>query len=96
MHVGAKRLFGQPASACFCPCEETRFCEEKTKMMQFLDPKNGGPFLNLQPPAPIKFSLEMVRGTKNGAQKWDPKMVPQKMKKCWQKHREIIAGKLLH
>ena len=64
--------------------------------MQFLGPKNGGPFLNLSPLAPIKFSLKMVRGTKNGAQKWDPKMVPQKMKKCWQKHREIIAGKLLH
>ena len=96
VHVGAKRLFGQPASACFCPCEEKRFCEKKSKMMQFLGPKNGGPFLNLQPPAPVKFSLKMVRGTKNGAQKWDPKMVPQKMKKCWQKHREIIAGKLLH
>ena len=64
--------------------------------MQFLGPKNGGPFLNLLFLAPVKFSLKMVRGTKNGAQKWDPKMVSPKMKKCWQKHREIIAGKLLH
>ena len=31
-------------------------------------------------------------GPKNGTQKWCPK----KWKKCWQKHREIIAGKLLH
>ena len=67
---------------------------KKTKMMQFLGPKNGGPFLNLEPLAPVKFSLKMVRGTKNGAQKRDPKMVPQKMKKmlaeasrnyCWGK-----------
>ena len=73
MHVGAKRLFGQPANACFCPCEEARFCEKKTKIMQFLGPKNGGPFLNLQPPAPIKFSL--TNGT--GHQKWGPKMGPK-------------------
>ena len=65
---------------------------KKTKMMQFLGPKNGGLFLNLEPLAPVKFPLKMVRATKNGAQKRDPKMVPKKMKKCWQKHREITVG----
>ena len=65
----------------FAHVKKSVFAKKKSKMMQFLGPKNGGPFLNLQPLAPIKFSLKMVRGTKNGAQKWDPKMVPQKMKK---------------
>ena len=69
MHVGAKRLFGQPASACFCPCEEKRFCEKKSKMMQFLGPKNGGPFLNqLQ----SNFLLKWY-----GAPKMGPKMGPK-------------------
>ena len=50
-----------------------RVFAKKTKIMQFLGPKNGGPFLNLQPPAPIKFSL--TNGT--GHQKWGPKMGPK-------------------
>ena len=80
----------------FADVKKSVFAKKNPKMMQFLGTKDGGPFLNLEPLAPVKFSFKMVRGTKNGAQKWDPKMVPQKMKKCWQKHREIIAGKLLH
>ena len=61
----------------FAHFKKSVFAKKKSKMMQFLGPKNGGPFLNLQPPAPVKFSLKMVRGTKNGAQKWDPKMGPK-------------------
>ena len=76
----------------FAHVKESIFAKKNQKMMQFLGPKNGVPFLNLQPLAPVKFSLRMVRGTKNGAQKWNPKMVPQKMKKCWQTHREITVG----
>ena len=64
----------------FADVKKSVFAKKKPKMMQFLGPKNGGPFLNLEPLAPVKFSVKMVRGTKNGAQKWDPKMVPQKMK----------------
>ena len=97
VHVGAKRLFGQPANACFCPCEEARFCEKKRqKWCNFWAPKMGAHFWTYNLQLQLNFLLKMVRGTKNGAQKWDPKMVPQKMKKCWQKPREIIAGKLLH
>ena len=69
MHVGAKRLFGQPASACFCPCEEKRFCEKQIKNDAIFEPQKRGPFLNLPPLAPVKFCLKMVRATKNGAQK---------------------------
>ena len=77
----------------FAHVKKSVFCEKKSKMMQFLGPKNGGPFLNLQPLAPVKFSLKMVRGTKNGAQKWDPKMVPQKMKKMLAEASRNYCGK---
>ena len=80
----------------FAHVKKSVFAQKKSKMMQFLGPKNGGPFLNLQPPAPIKFSLKMVRGTKNGTQKWDPKMGPQKMKKMLAEASRFFAGKLLH
>ena len=79
MHVGAKRLFGQPASACFLPIvKKSVFCEKKIKNDAIFGPQKRGPIFE---PAPVKFSLKMVRGTKNGAQKWDPKMVPQKNEK---------------
>ena len=78
MHVGAKRLCGQPASACYCPCEEKRFCEKKIKNDAIFGPQKRGTIFEQ---ATVKFSLKMVRGTKNGVQKWDPKMGPQKMKK---------------
>ena len=72
------------------------FCEKEIKNDAIFGLQKRGPFLNLPPLALIKFSLKIVRGIKmgpkNGTRKWGPK----KMKKCWQKHREIIAGKLLH
>ena len=68
----------------------------KIKNDAIFGPQKRGPIFEPTTCGSNQFSLKMVRGTKNGAKKWDPKMVHQKMKKCWQKHREIIAGKLLH
>ena len=66
MHVGAKRLFGQPASACFCPCEEKRFCEKKKKIKNdaIFGPQKRGPifeFDNLQNPGPKIPACSVVR-----------------------------------
>ena len=37
----------------FLPMWRKVFLRKTSKIMQFLGPKNGGPFLNLQPPAPV-------------------------------------------
>ena len=68
MH-GAERLDSQQVHV---------FAQVK-KMMQFLGSKNGGPFLNRQPLALVIVILQMVSGTINGPEKWNSKMVLQKL-----------------
>ena len=72
MHVGAKRLFGQPANTCFCPCEEKRFCKKIKNDLVFGPPKRGPIF---EPTTSGSNQIFSENG--KGHQKWGPKMGPE-------------------
>ena len=80
----------------FAHVKKSVFAKKNQKWCNFWAPKTGAHFwtynLQLQSNFLLKWYGAPKMGPKNGTQKWCPK----KWKKCWQKHPEIIAGKLLH